>query len=174
MKKYLITATTGTGKSSVSQELSKMGYESYDIEEVDGMCGMYRKDTKEPFKDFDIGNPEHIKNGDWVCNIEKLKELLSQQNKEEAFYFGIAARMEDIVPFFDKVFMLVIDKENLYKRLSNREGQDDMGGSETSRQAVLGWKDLWEEEMRKLNVIEILAEGSPKEVAEKILKVMSD
>lgn len=169
-KKYLITAVAGTGKSTVEKELSKMGYETYGIEDIKGMFGMYRKDTKEPFVDFDNGDPEKIKNAAWLCNIEKLQEVLNRQKNDIAFYCGVASNMDNIIPFFDKVFLLITNKETLHKRLSNREGKDDMGGNEASRQEVLGWKDWWENEMRDKGAIVVNADGTPNDVVDKIIR----
>lgn len=137
-RKYLITANAGTGKSTVSKVLRTLGYESYDLEEIPGMFGMYRKDTKEPYIDFHNGNPQMIENAEWLCNPKKLVEVFIKQKNDIAFYCGVGSNMEDIIPLFDKVVLLVVSKETLHKRLSNREGKNDMGGNEEGRQAVLG------------------------------------
>lgn len=171
-KAYLITAVAGTGKSTICKVLEDMGYEAYGIEDIPGMFGMYRKDTKEPYTDFDNRDPEKIKNAEWLCNIEKLQEVLHNQKADIAFYCGVASNTEAMVPFFDKTVVLVTTKELLHQRLSNREGQNDMGGNEASRQAVLGWKDWWENEMMQKGALTVRADGAPYEVAEKILQLL--
>lgn len=168
-KHYLITANAGTGKSSVARTLQKMGYESYDLEDIKGLFDMYRKDTGKKYVEFDTGNPEHIANAEWLCDIKKLKELLSQQKNDIGFYAVAGNNMDQMIPLFDKTFLLVVGKETLYKRLLNREGTKDMGGNEVGRQAVLSWKEWWENEMRKYPVIEITAEGTSEEIANAIL-----
>lgn len=40
------------------------------------MFEMYRKGTKEVFEDYDNADPEKIKNADWICDTNTLKELL--------------------------------------------------------------------------------------------------
>ena len=58
-KKYLVTGIAGSGKSTVCRQLESMGYETYGIEDIEGMFAMYRKDTKEVFTNFDNSDPEN-------------------------------------------------------------------------------------------------------------------
>lgn len=172
MKKYLITGVTGSGKSSICDQLSSMGYESHGIEDIDGMFAMYKKGTKEIFGDFDNSDLEKINNSEWLCDVNKLKELLAKQKKEIAFYCGVASNMDDLFPLFDKVILLKTTQDILIKRLTNREGADDMGGTKESRQAILGWKDWWENEMIDKGAIEISADGNLVEIAKAIIGII--
>lgn len=169
-KHFLITANAGTGKSTIARQLQKMGHEAYDLEEIPGLCGMYKKGTREPFEKFNNGSKEDIADGEWICDTEKLQNLMVRQKKDVAFYAIASNNLPELIPLFDKVFLLIVSKETIYKRLYNREGQDDMGGNEESRQAVLHWKDWWENEIRKFPITEINAEGTPEEITKVILK----
>ncbi len=169
-KKYLITGVTGSGKSSICWQLAFTGYEAHDIENINGMFAMYRKGTKEIFEDFDNSDPEKIKNSEWLCDVNKLKELFARQEKEIAFYCGVASNMDDLIPLFDKAILLKASSEVLYKRLASRKGTDDMGATEESRQAVLGWKDWWENEMVEKGAIALSADGSLDEVVKAVIK----
>lgn len=168
-EKILITGMAGSGKSTVCRVLEAMGYEAYGIEEIDGMFGMYHEGTKEVFVDYDNSDPEKIKRAEWLCDTERLKELIASQKSELAFYCGIASNMDDLLPLFDTVLMLRVEADQLSSRLSNREGTDDIGNTEASRQTVLGWKDWWEDEMQDKGAIVIDARETPDSVAKKIL-----
>lgn len=170
MIKILVTGIAGSGKSTICKQLASMGYESHSIEEIDGMFAMYRKGTKELFEDFENSDPEKIKNSEWLCDVNKLQELLSKQKSEPAFYCGVASNMDDLIPLFDKVILLKTASEEIHKRLSTREGTEDMGNTEESRQAVLGWKDWWEGEMEEKGALTVDANGSPEQVAKTILE----
>lgn len=172
-QKILITGIAGSGKSTICGELSKMGQESYGIEDIKGMFVMYRKGTKEIFDDYDNADPEKIKNSEWLCDINKLKQLLKKQIKNIAFYCGVASNMDDLIPLFDKVILLKVDTDTLHSRLSTRESTDDIGNTEDSRQTVLGWKNWWESEMVKKGAIIVNASNKPYKVVQKILTLSS-
>ena len=172
-KKYLITGIAGIGKSSVCKQLISMGHEAHGIEDIDGMFAMYRKGTKEIFEDYNNSDPEKIKNSEWLCDVKKLKELLNQQKKDIAFYCGVASNMDGIIPLFDKVILLKTNPNELHRRLSTREGTEDMGNTEESRQAVLGWKDWWENEMTEKGAVIISADSNVAEVAKTVIGAVS-
>ena len=171
-KKILITGVSGTGKSTVCKHLINLGYEAYDIENIEGMFEMYHKGTKNVFVDYANSKPENIKNAEWLCNSTKLKALITSQKSDVAFYCGIASNMDDILKFFDKVIVLQPDSNTLNLRLKNREGTSDIGNNQEGRDVVLGWKDWWEGEMLKKGAILVNANKTPEEVAKNISSML--
>jgi len=172
MKKHiLITGMAGCGKSTLAEKFEELGYETYNIEDIDGMFRMYRKGTDELFTDFDNADPKKIHQSEWRCNISKLRGLIKHQKTELAFYCGVGSNMDDIIPLFDKVFLLHVSGDTLRKRLKSREGTDDMGNTEESRGTVLGWKDWWENEMIQKGAVVVDAEKSPEEIAKEIISL---
>ncbi len=145
-----------------------MGYEAHSIEDIDGLFAMYRKDTNELFYDYDNADPEKVKNAAWLCDVDKLKELLSQQTNDLAFYCGIASNIDEITP---QVIVLQASPEVLHERLSHREGTEDMGGTEQNRQTVLGWKDWWEEKMAGKGAILLSADSNPETISAEIIQL---
>ena len=59
--------------------------------------------------------------------LASLRELIEEQKSDVAFYCGTASNMDDIIPLFDKVFLLKTTPEELHRRLSTRAGTGDMG-----------------------------------------------
>ena len=87
MKKIFITGVAGSGKSTVSHELARMGYPSHDIEESDyGLFVMVRKDTGEIFEDYDNSDLEKVNTARWICDPNKLRNLLDKQTEDIEFY----------------------------------------------------------------------------------------
>lgn len=170
MKRILITGVSGTGKTTTCKALRKMGYEAMDVENIKGMFEMVHKGTKTVFKGYDNANPDHLKKAEWICNANKLEKLLNSQKEDVAFYSGIASNMEEILPLFDKFFVLFLTSEDLNDRLKNREGTEDIGNNQEGRDVVLSWKDWWEEEMKKKGAIIIDASKTPEMIAKEILK----
>ena len=170
-RKILITGIAGSGKTSVSRQLRDIGKEAHDIEDTEGMFKMFRKGTREIFDDYDNADPEKIKNSEWICDVDMLKKVLNDQKSDIAFYCGVASNMDDLIPLFDKMIVLRANPETVHKRLSNREGTEDIGNTEESRQTVLGWKDWWEDEMSDRGGVFVDANGSSADIAEKILQI---
>ena len=171
-KSFFITGVTGSGKSLISEELNKLGYKAYDIEELEGMFKMVRKDTRKDFTDYDNTDIEKVKNADWICDKNKLEELLQKQNAEIAFYCGTASNNNEIIPFFNQTILLKASPEVVRKRLSSREGADDMGNTAENREWVLSWKDWWENKIIERGALVVDADGNPTEVAKKIIELV--
>lgn len=55
-KSIIITGVAGSGKSAVCDELNKLGYKAFGIEDIDGLFTMVDKKTGKPFKNFDNDN----------------------------------------------------------------------------------------------------------------------
>ncbi|MDP2641695.1 MAG: AAA family ATPase [bacterium] len=169
-KSIFITGIAGSGKTTISRAFKDMGYEAYDIEDDQyGLFMMIRRDTGERYTDYDNADPEKTKNALWVCDLAKLKELINKQTNDIAFYCGIASKNEELMPFFDKSFVLQADSEILYKRLLSREGTDDYGNTEAGRQGILKNKDEFEEKMIQAGMIGVKANTDATEVAKAII-----
>ena len=169
-KAILVTGVAGVGKTMLAKHLQDLGHEAYSIEDEKGMFEVHRKGTKEVFDGYDVTNPEHIENSDWICHVDVLKEFLAKQKTDVAFYFGVAANLDEIIPFFDKVILLKASSEKLQERLMNRDGMaQEIGSTAETRKMVFEWKDWWENEMEKKGVIVVNADGIPDDVAKKII-----
>jgi len=171
-KSIFITGVAGSGKSSISKELNEFGYMAYDIEELEGMFKMVRKDTGEDFENYDNIDIKKVKNADWVCDKNKLEELLERQSDEIVFYCGVASNNDEIMPLFTQTILLKASPEAVRKRLSVREGTDDIGNTAENREWVLSWKDWWENKLVEQGAAVIDADENPKEVAQEIIKIV--
>jgi thymidylate kinase len=78
--------------------------------------------------------------------------------------------MDDIISLFTKTILLKTTSQVIRDRLSTREGTDDMGNTEASRDAVLGWKDWWEDQMLEKGVVVVDANQNPESIAKNIIK----
>lgn len=172
MKKVFITGVAGSGKSTVSRELAVMGYPAHDIEDSDyDLFVMVRKDTGEIFKDYDNSDLEKVNAADWICDPAKLKTLLDKQTEEVAFYCGIAKNNADLAPLFDTCIILHASDTSIDQRLTTREGTSYFANTKEGRERVISYKDDYTKKMEGLGMIRVDANGTPREVAEKILEV---
>ena len=114
MKAYLIEGVSGTGKTSVCEELKKRGYKAVEADEEIAH-----------YADPKTGLPTEEKIPDnWIWNEEKFNKALQQEGDGPIFICGGAMNQEDFKHHFEKVFTLHIDNETLKHRLSNRTNND--------------------------------------------------
>lgn len=173
MKKVFITGVAGSGKSTVSRELTNMGYPAHDIEDGDyGLFVMVRKDTGEIFENYDNSDLEKVNAAKWICDPVKLKALLDRQTEEVEFYCGIAANNPDLIPLFDICIILHASDTSIDQRLTSREGTQYFANTKEGRARVISYKDDFTKKMEGLGMTRVDANGNPQEVAEKILQLI--
>lgn len=148
-KSILITGISGTGKSAICDELIKRGYNAHSIEEINDLFAWHHKETKKKITERFKSNLENTLKHDWLCDIEKLKELMAKNSKGTVFYCGTGGNINDLIPYFDKTFLLVANEDNLRYRLSNRTSNDFARTSDV-QDWVFSWKKWWEDQMVKL------------------------
>jgi len=168
-KSILITGVAGTGKSAICDELNKLGYKAFGIEDIDGLFTMVDKKTSKPFKNFDNDNLELVKQADWICNKEKLQRLMRKNSDGIVFYNGTASNLDDLLPLFDKIFLLKVSSKILRQRLSTRTS-NDFGRTAEVQKWVFSWKKWWENHMIEKGAIIIDASRSLQEIANEIIE----
>jgi len=167
-KSVLITAVSGTGKSTVCKALHAMGYDAVDIESVNGLYKLVNEKTGEVIP----GNLEQISEGvDWNCNKPRLEKLIASETSELTFYCGGMSNTFDVWDVFDLVIMLTISDEATIKRLSARQS-GEFGSTKVNRDWVLSWKHSFEKRLLDAGAVTVNAEGTPHEIAEIILDIV--
>ena len=111
MKRVLITGMSGTGKSSVIQELAARGYRAHDL------------DTEEWSQWIDAApldalTPDEGK--DWVWREDRVRRLLSTPEDGMLFISGCAENMGRLFPLIDTVILLSAPVETIMERLAAR------------------------------------------------------
>ena len=168
-KSILVTGISGTGKSTIANELNNQGYKAISIEDIEGLCTIINKKTGKPFKNFDINNIEMIKQSDWICNKKKLQLLLRKNSKGIVSYCGSSSNFDEILPFFDKIFLLKTSVKVLRERLNTRTS-NKFGRTAEVQKWVFGWKNWWEAHMKEKGAIVINASRPPQVIAKEIIK----
>lgn len=169
-KSILVTAVSGTGKSTVFKELITLGYTAYDIEENDNLFTMFNKETGKVVGAHNNDDLEVIKQNLWNCDRNKMQKLINNEKSQLAFYCGAGSNLDEIYDLFDKVIVLQVSDETTIKRLKNRK-PGEFGNTIDTQKWILSWKHKSEKTCIEKGGIPINAEASPGEVAEKVINI---
>jgi gluconate kinase len=107
---YLVEGLSGTGKTSVYEELIQRGYAAVSTDRawkyfVDPNTGL-------------PGGPAHYDNHRW--EEQKAVSVLESPEPDVLFVCGSSRNRDDFLPYFTRVFNLRIDDDTLRARLQER------------------------------------------------------
>ena len=85
------------------------------------------------------------------------------------FYCGTASNLDDLLPLFDKLFLLKISKKLLRERLSTRTS-NDFARTREVQDWVFSYKSWWENHMKEKGAIAIDSSRLLREVANDIIE----
>lgn len=140
VKNYLIEGVSGTGKTTVAEELERRGHHV-----IHGDRKLkYRGDpeTNEP-----VAEPDHKSAADkalWqhqhlLWNLDKVQAVTSDHSHKQSFFCGGARNFDSFAHLLDGVFILhVEDIKILHERMDERVARDptDWGGKPEEKALV--------------------------------------
>jgi dephospho-CoA kinase len=119
--KVLITGWSGSGKSTVCQELVAQGYVAVDGDDVAGLSEWVRKDTGQKVGRSQPKDYSH-ETYNWDWDEEVLRRTLSRPGL--LFLCGNANNALRFYDLFDKVFMLDVAETEQRRRMMVRTEHD--------------------------------------------------
>src|SRR5690554_5626952 len=115
MKRVLITGLSGTGKSTVIERLSALGYKAIDADSEE--WSMWTDEVMTP---PELGPP--VEEGrDWVWREDRIAQVLTGEDGDILFLAGCAENMGKFIPRFDHVILLSAPPELMAERLQTRD-----------------------------------------------------
>jgi thymidylate kinase len=157
-RNYLIEGLSGTGKTSVCDELQRRGHHA-----IHGDRELaYRGDpeTGEAIEGF--GHEHHI----W--DVEKVRSLVADRSHAATFLCGGSRNFSKFIHLLDAVFVLEVDLPTLHRRLDERPDEEWGGGVPTERELIVRWHQTKEDVPQ--NGIVIDATAPVKHVVDEILR----
>lgn len=125
-KNYLIEGISGTGKTSVCNELLRRGHHS-----IHGDRELaYQGDPITGKQRAGFSHENHI----W--NVDKVRALMNDHSHAATFFCGGSRNWNVFVGLFDLVFVLKVDSDTLSRRLTSRS-ENEWGGRQSEKDFIL-------------------------------------
>lgn len=136
IRNYLIEGVSGTGKTSVAEELERRGYHVVHGDRVLAYYG-------DPQTGAPLERPANLSEADsiawgqprWIWPVDKVKSLIADHAHEMTFFCGGSRNFHHFIDLFDRIFILEVDLATLHQRLARR-GYDEFGGRPLERELV--------------------------------------
>jgi broad-specificity NMP kinase len=126
IRNYLIEGLSGTGKTSVCNELQRRGYHA-----IHGDRELaYQGDPETGAPTDDVRHEHHI----W--NVDRVKALVAGQDEPATYFCGGSRNWAKFIHLFDGVFVLDVDLDTLNRRLDERPDSDWGGGKPVERELI--------------------------------------
>ena len=128
-RNYLVEGLSGTGKTSVCDELQRRGHHAIHGDRELAYPG--DPETGEPMESG--GHENHL----W--RVDKVKALVADRKEPVTFFCGGSRNFSRFIDLFDGVFVLEVDLATLNRRLDARPDQEWGGGKPTERERIVRW-----------------------------------
>jgi broad-specificity NMP kinase len=127
MSLFLVTGTSGTGKSDVCRVLKERGYEAYDTDD-DGLARWQHNETGYIHPKSSVKAEQRtaafIAEHSWNVPRDYLEDLLRSSGNRPVFICGSPGNEDKIRGLFKVVFVLCVDDGTLMHRLATRTSND--------------------------------------------------
>jgi broad-specificity NMP kinase len=114
-RNYLVEGVSGTGKTSVCDELERRGYHAIHGDRELAYQG-------DPATGAAVEGHTHEHH---IWHVEKVEAVVADQDAAETFFCGGSRNLPRFIGLFDAVFVLTVDLDTLNRRLDERTSDDD-------------------------------------------------
>ncbi|HEX8487894.1 MAG TPA: AAA family ATPase [Propionibacteriaceae bacterium] len=157
-RNYLVEGLSGTGKTSVCNELQRRGHHA-----VHGDRELAYQGDPETGAPTEGAIHEHH-----IWDVDKVKALVADHDKAATFFCGGSRNFSKFLELFDGVFVLEVDLDTLNRRLDARPDEEWGGGKPTERERIVRWH-LTKEDVPQNGVV-IDATAPVEHVVDEILR----
>ena len=114
VRNYLIEGVSGTGKTSVCNELRRRGYHS-----INGDRELAYQGDPETGAALDGFAHEHH-----IWDVGRVRALVADRSHPASFFCGGSRNFDRFIDLFDGVFILEVDLDTLNRRLAARPANE--------------------------------------------------
>ncbi|KEQ22286.1 hypothetical protein ET33_27340 [Paenibacillus tyrfis] len=140
----LVTGMSGTGKTSVLNELARRGYRVVDT-------------------DYD-GWSENVDGSGWLWREDRIEKLLAEHAEGALFISGTVSNQVNFYPKFDAIVLLSAPLEIILERVASRK-TNDYGKTSEEREEIIHYVKTVEPLLRSGATFEIITHKPLDQVA---------
>ncbi len=164
----LITGVSGSGKTTIAAELTKLGHNARNMDSVEGLCAWINLATGQPDPDFQrLSVDDWLDKYDWLWDEKRLKNLLSET--PDTFFCGSSGNQDRFYGLFDKVFLLAMNDELIRDRILNNSRDHDYGRRPGEIDAIIGYYEDFQDKAIAAGAVVIDAKKPVNEIVNLIL-----
>ncbi len=165
--KILLTGMSGTGKSTLVDELAARGYKAIDADsdEWSEWVAVSSDSSSE------LGNSPVRANEDWVWREDRIRDLLAREDSDLLFLSGCADNMGQFLPHFDRIVLLSAPADTIVQRLKTRTN-NTYGKHPDELARVLALQQTIEPLLRKTATHEIDTSAPVDQVIAAVLRLI--
>jgi adenylate kinase family enzyme len=123
MPLFLISGSSGTGKSLICRALKEKRFEAYDTDD-DGLARWQHNATRyihpKSSVKSEMRTADFIEQHSWIVPREYIEDLAQKAADHTIFVCGSLGNEEELHDLFKAVFALYVDDDTLTERLTNR------------------------------------------------------
>lgn len=171
MPLIFVTGTSTSGKSTIVNELIKLGYEAHDTER-EGISAWYNKKTGARVAEFNNipdRTKEWYESHDWIISVDKVKHFAGKAKSKTIFICGNAANELDVQTYCSKVIWLKIDEKSIRRRFKIPR-EHDWGKVEYEIDMAINYNKKAEPKYRKSGAILIDSTEPIDEVVSNVIR----
>jgi adenylate kinase family enzyme len=128
MATCFITGPPGVGKTTLLAELSSRGYATLDADSTPGLCGWIDESTGLKVADWSPEQSTAPEGCRWGWDTPRMHEIAAHPTSDPFFFGGNTHGTARFYALFDKVVALIIDDDELIKRLTSpRDNPNNYG-----------------------------------------------
>ncbi len=135
VRNYLIEGLSGTGKTSVCDELQRRGYHA-----IHGDRELAYQGDPETGEPTDGSAHEHH-----IWHVDRVWALVANKDETATFFCGGSRNFSMFIDLFDEVFVLAVDLDTLNRRLDERPDDEWGGGQAVERERIVRWHETHED-----------------------------
>jgi hypothetical protein len=137
MAVYLVTGTSGAGKSTVARRLAAIGHQAVSTDATAGLCG-WTDAAGRPAERPDQPDATWLTAHNWSWSASRLDGLIESADPDRPLWLcGNAANQPDFLDRFDLVFLLELDEATMLRRLDDPARGNDFGRIGDSRALLI-------------------------------------